>query len=65
MTEVPGNGLGAMGSQQVVNIFRVDSENNQALFEWHGCTDRLKHRAVQAHQSKPLGPLPPERVQRQ
>ena len=65
VAQVAGQGLGPMGLEQLINVLRIDPQQDQALIERQRRSQRLEHRAVEADQGKTVGTLLTERVKRQ
>ena len=54
-----------MRQEQLVDVARVDPEQDQALIERQGSAQRLEHRTIEADQGEALEPLLTKRLQRQ
>ena len=64
VSQVPGDGLGLVGQQQLVEIIGVDPRQDQGLFEWHGVSDRLEDRTIQTDQGETFQAPEAVRLQR-
>ncbi len=58
--EVPGDRLGLVALEQLVDVRRIDPEQDQRLIERQGPAQGVEHRAVELDQREAVEPLDPE-----